>query len=87
MQDVLGDTRLATPLVQRILAKAKGNPFFLEELARTVLEQESPSEEALPIPETIQAVLAARIDWLPLEAKYLLQVAAVMRKVVSSSLL
>ncbi len=86
VQDVLGSTRLATPLVQRILVKAEGNPFFLEELTRTVLEQEDPSE-ALPIPETIQAVLAARIDRLPLEAKRLLQVAAVMRGMVSFSLL
>jgi predicted ATPase/DNA-binding winged helix-turn-helix (wHTH) protein len=66
----------APPLVQALLAKAAGNPFFLEELARNVREQGAP-DLALKVPETVQAVLAARIDRLPLEAKKLLQVAAV----------
>ena len=66
----------APPLVQALLAKAAGNPFFLEELARNVREQGAPGL-ALKVPETVQAVLAARIDRLPPEAKKLLQVAAV----------
>jgi DNA-binding winged helix-turn-helix (wHTH) protein/predicted ATPase/class 3 adenylate cyclase len=64
------------PLVQALLAKAAGNPFFLEELARNVQEQ-GPQSLSLRVPETVQAVLAARIDRLPPEAKRLLQVAAV----------
>jgi predicted ATPase/DNA-binding winged helix-turn-helix (wHTH) protein/class 3 adenylate cyclase len=64
------------PLVQALLAKAAGNPFFLEELARNVREQ-GPHGLSLRVPETVQAVLAARIDRLPPAAKKLLQVAAV----------
>lgn len=62
---------------QELLAKAEGNPFFLEELARTVAEQ----DHAMPIqsiPNTIHAVLAERIDRLAPAEKQLLQAAAVM---------
>ncbi len=62
---------------QVLLAKAEGNPFFLEELARTVAEQ----DRAVPIrtiPNTIHAVLAERIDRLAPAEKQLLQVAAVV---------
>jgi predicted ATPase len=64
-------------LAQAIVVKAEGNPFFLEELAQMVGEQEG---DGLPlgVPDTVQAVLAARIDRLPSEVKHLLQVAAVI---------
>jgi class 3 adenylate cyclase/tetratricopeptide (TPR) repeat protein len=72
--------------IQDIVAKAAGNPFFLEELTRTALEQDG--EHATPrIPETIQAVLAARIDRLPAETKRLLQTAAVIGHDVPLALL
>src|SRR6266508_4668370 len=63
--------------VLTILARAGGNPFFLEELARMVMEQRTiaPTEG---LPTTIESVLTACIDRLPPEAKHLLQVAAVI---------
>ena len=64
-------------LVQRVLARAEGNPLFLEELAHAVQEQDSLAAD-IPVPETIQAVLAARIDRLPPETKHLLHTAAVI---------
>jgi predicted ATPase/DNA-binding winged helix-turn-helix (wHTH) protein len=76
----------APPLVQALLDKAAGNPFFLEELARNVREQ-GPQGLSLRVPETVQAVLAARIDRLPPAAKRLLQVAAVCGPEVSFPLL
>jgi class 3 adenylate cyclase/tetratricopeptide (TPR) repeat protein len=63
--------------IQDIIAKAAGNPFFLEELTQTALEQDG-EPTTLRIPETIQAVLTARIDRLPAEIKRLLQTAAVI---------
>jgi class 3 adenylate cyclase/DNA-binding winged helix-turn-helix (wHTH) protein/tetratricopeptide (TPR) repeat protein len=63
--------------IQGIVAKAAGNPFFLEELTQTALEQDGEHATRL-IPETIQAVLAARVDRLPSETKRLLQIAAVI---------
>src|SRR5438874_701812 len=56
LQRVLPDS-----LSQVILDKAEGNPFFLEELTRAVVEHGD--LRALPaVPDTIQGVLAARID-------------------------
>ena len=86
VQTVLPPVALNAPLVPQLLAKADGNPFFLEELARTVVEQgtDAPSPT---VPDTIQAVLLARIDRLPATAKRLLQTAAVIGKDVALPLL
>ncbi|HEY5869606.1 MAG TPA: AAA family ATPase, partial [Candidatus Tectomicrobia bacterium] len=77
MQAVLHPTPVPEALMQDLLTKAAGNPFFLEELAWTVREH---GDFRLPpeVPDTIRAVLAARIDWLPPEAKQVLQTAAVI---------
>ena len=61
-----------------ILAKAQGNPFFLEELAQTLVEHGAAGGQTLPLPLTVQGVLAARLDRLPQEAKHLVQYAAVI---------
>src|SRR5262249_45704767 len=63
VQEVLRTIQFPDTVIQVILAKAEGNPFFLEELARSVVEQGA--GHAVPVvPDTIQAVLAARIDRL-----------------------
>jgi class 3 adenylate cyclase/tetratricopeptide (TPR) repeat protein len=83
-----GDPSLA-PLTPLLIARTEGNPFFLEESVRTLVEMGllvgEPSAyrlaQALPtvqVPPTVQAVLAARIDRLPPEEKRLLQTAAVL---------
>jgi DNA-binding winged helix-turn-helix (wHTH) protein/class 3 adenylate cyclase/tetratricopeptide (TPR) repeat protein len=74
---MLPPERAAAALVQRVLARAEGNPLFLEEVAHAVQEQDGLAADT-PVPETIQAVLAARIDRLPPEAKDLLHTAAVI---------
>src|SRR6266508_1379138 len=63
-----------------------GNPFFLEELTRTALEQEDVGP-SFTLPDTIQEVLMARIDRLPREEKHLLQSASVVGKNVPVALL
>jgi class 3 adenylate cyclase/tetratricopeptide (TPR) repeat protein len=73
-------------LVQTIVTRGEGNPFFLEELAQTVADHGDPSP-TLALPETVQAVLAARLDRLPPEAKALGQVAAVIGAEVPGVLL
>src|SRR4029453_8864634 len=86
VQAVLPPAAQAAPLVPQLLAQAEGNPFFLEELARTVVEQGA-NATSLTVPNTVQAVLMARIDRLPATAKRLLQAAAVMGKDVAAPLL
>ena len=86
VQTVLGPVALPETRLRAIVAQAGGNPFFLEELAWHALEQggwDTPGT----VPETVHAVLAARIDRLPLEAKRLLQTAAVVGPEVSWPLL
>jgi class 3 adenylate cyclase/tetratricopeptide (TPR) repeat protein len=84
---LLGDDPSLAPLTQLLMARTEGNPFFLEESVRTLVETGTLVGErgayrlaqALPtiqVPATVQAVLAARIDRLPPEEKTLLQTAA-----------
>ena len=73
-------------LEQAIIDKAQGNPFFLEELTRAVLEH-GDTAAAIEVPDTIQGVLSARIDRLPEAHKRLLQTAAVLGREFSPRLL
>jgi class 3 adenylate cyclase/tetratricopeptide (TPR) repeat protein len=77
---------LPVPLQQVIIEKAQGNPFFLEELTRAVMEHGDPAA-ALDVPDTIQGVLSARIDRLPEDTKRLVQTAAVLGRAFSPRLL
>jgi predicted ATPase len=83
---VLRHTPIPSALEQQLLAKAEGNPFFLEELAYTVREQAGQAS-ALTISDSIQAVIAARVDRLPADQRRLLQAAAIIGKNVSVPLL
>ncbi|MFN8544238.1 MAG: adenylate/guanylate cyclase domain-containing protein [Candidatus Binatia bacterium] len=58
---------------ERILARAEGSPFFTEEITRALVEE----GHEIPIPGTVQEVLAARLDRLSPAAKRVVQVAAV----------
>jgi DNA-binding NtrC family response regulator/predicted ATPase len=86
LRAVLHSERIPAGLAQAIVARADGNPFFLEELARTVVEQ-GDRRPPLAVPDTIHAVLAARIDRLPPAEKRLLQAAAVVGKDIALPLL
>jgi predicted ATPase len=85
MHSILQTEPIPGPLEQELLAKAEGNPFFLEELAWSIKEHSDRSP--LAVPSTVQAVLAAHIDLLPPEEKHLLQAAAVIGKEVPFALL
>src|SRR5262249_62354257 len=54
---------LAAPTVDTILARADGNPFFIEELARAV--GSTSASRGAAAPAAVEAVLLARIDLLP----------------------
>jgi DNA-binding winged helix-turn-helix (wHTH) protein/tetratricopeptide (TPR) repeat protein len=86
VQTVLPARLVSDGLVQTIVTSGEGNPFFLEELAQTVVDR-GDSSPTLALPETVQAVLAARLDRLPPEAKALAQVAAVIGTEVPGVLL
>ncbi|HEX9944664.1 MAG TPA: adenylate/guanylate cyclase domain-containing protein [Thermoanaerobaculia bacterium] len=73
---VLRRSQLPEDLARTVLDKAEGNPFFLEELTRSLVERASLAD--VSVPDTIQGVLMARIDRLPEEHKRLLQTASVL---------
>jgi class 3 adenylate cyclase/tetratricopeptide (TPR) repeat protein len=86
---LLGPDPSLAPLKRLLITRTEGNPFFLEESVRTLVETGvlvgEPGAyrlaQALPtiqVPATVQAVLAARIDRLLPEEKQLLQAAAVI---------
>jgi class 3 adenylate cyclase/tetratricopeptide (TPR) repeat protein len=64
-----------------LLARSGGNPLYAEEFARLASERELRGDLDLPVPDTIQGLIAARLDALSAEEKTLLQDGAVVGKV------
>ena len=95
---LLGADAGLEPLVRMLISRTEGNPFFLEESVRALVETGALAGERgayrlttaltrIEVPATVQAVLAARIDRLPSQDKRLLQVASVVGKDVPGGLL
>ena len=93
---LLGEDGSLAPLKQMLVKR--GNPFFVEETVRTLMETGALAGErgqyrlaqpigTIQIPPTVRVMLAARIDRLSPEAKRLLQVASVIGKDVPFVLL
>ena len=68
-------------LPQEALERAEGNPLFVEETIRMFLESGTSDGSADRVPDTLQALIAARIDHLAPDAKTLLQRASVVGRV------
>jgi class 3 adenylate cyclase/tetratricopeptide (TPR) repeat protein len=64
--------------VDAVLAKTEGNPLFVEETVRMLLERGGVLQQ---IPDTLQALIAARIDGLPPEQRTVLQRASVVGRI------
>ena len=86
------------PIRRLLIERTEGNPFFLEEAVRALVETASligkrgayrltAPVESLPLPATAEALIAARIDRLEPEGKRLLQAAAVVGRGVPLALL
>jgi class 3 adenylate cyclase/tetratricopeptide (TPR) repeat protein len=95
---LLGQDPTLDALKQRLIERTEGNPFFLEESVRTLVETRALAGErghyylatplpSIQVPTSVQAILAARIDRLPPEAKSLLGTAAVVGSDVPVTLL
>ncbi|MDQ5852904.1 MAG: AAA family ATPase [Chloroflexota bacterium] len=85
---------LPEPLEKMIQEKAEGNPFFVEEVIRSLIERgalvrdessegwvATPLIETIVVPDTLQGVLMARLDRLPDETKRVMQYAAIIGRV------
>jgi len=86
---LLGSESALAPLKRLVIERTEGNPFFIEETVRSLLEtgvlegqrgayRLTRVVQGLQVPATAQAMLAARIDRLDPEDKRLLQAAAVI---------
>jgi class 3 adenylate cyclase/tetratricopeptide (TPR) repeat protein len=91
LDSLLGTDGSLSPVKALLAAKTEGNPFFLEEGARMLVETQVlvgargayrlvQSVDGLQVPATVQSILAGRIDRLPPEEKRLLETAAVIGK-------
>lgn len=88
LEHLLGPGMVPAEDLAPLLARAEGNPFFLEELVQMLIDQGSlvrrggtwALERALPrsLPDTIQGVIASRMDLLPRREKQAMQDAAVV---------
>jgi class 3 adenylate cyclase/tetratricopeptide (TPR) repeat protein len=78
LHNLLDRAVLPAELQQAVLARAEGNPLYAAEYVRMLEEHE---DGDLPLPDTVQGLIAARIDGLPPSEKALLQDAAVLGKV------
>ena len=98
LDSVLGNDHGLQSLKELLIERTEGNPFFLEESVRNLVETKvlagergnyhlEKKVESTQVPATVQAVLAARIDRLPPQGKQLLQSAAVIGKDIPFSLL
>ncbi|MFQ5899282.1 MAG: AAA family ATPase [Candidatus Methylomirabilia bacterium] len=98
LQGLVGKAAELQPFRQLLIERTEGNPFFLEESVRTLVETQALVGErgayrlakpvqSIQVPATVQAVLAARIDRLSPEDKRLLQSASVIGEDVPFTLL
>jgi DNA-binding NtrC family response regulator/tetratricopeptide (TPR) repeat protein len=98
LDSLMGAEEVTGALKALVIERSGGNPFFLEEIVRTLVEtgvlvgdrgayRLARSPDAIQVPATVRAVLAARVDRLPPEDRKLLQTAAVIGKDLSFALL
>lgn len=97
LTSVIGDEAELAPLTRLIIERTQGNPFFMEEIVQTLLDDGTLARNGhcrltrplpeIKIPPTVQATLAARIDRLAAAEKELLQTLAVIGKEIAPELI
>jgi class 3 adenylate cyclase/tetratricopeptide (TPR) repeat protein len=98
LRHLMGDDPGLLPIKRLLIERTQGNPLFIEESVRTLVEggalvgepgryRAAKRVSEISVPPTVQAVLAARIDRLRPEARALLQLAATIGQTVPPALL
>jgi class 3 adenylate cyclase/tetratricopeptide (TPR) repeat protein len=89
---------LPTDVKRLVLERSEGNPFFMEELLHELIDsgmvlmegtRATAAQDILhvEVPDTLQGIIAARIDRLPAEQKYTLQTASVLGRIFQQTVL
>jgi len=92
IENLLSGGRLPEELSNRILEKAEGNPFYIEEMVRVLIDEGAlvrgregfklqGGVSDITIPDTIQGIIMARLDKLEYQAKQTLQYASVIGRI------
>ena len=81
VDSLLAESRLAADVIDGVVDRCGGNPLFAQEYARLLVQRGGQALSDLAMPDTVQAVISARIDTLDPDRKSLLQDAAVIGKV------
>jgi len=92
IEQLLSTSAVPEVLKSIILQKAEGNPFFVEEVIRVLIDRgaliqteegwiATPLCETVSVPDTVQGVLTARLDGLPDETKWVVQQASVIGRI------
>lgn len=87
VSSLLEQTILPAATERTLLERAGGNPLYAEEFVRLLVDRGQVSEVVQEIPDTVQALIAARLDTLSPDRKSLLQDASVIGKVFWSGAL
>jgi len=98
VEDLLTIENLPDTVRDVILRKSEGNPFFIEEVIRSLIELGAVYREGdhwkaadgisdVTVPDTIQSVILSRVDRLQEEARYVLQCASVIGRLFKYRLL
>jgi predicted ATPase len=100
LDNLLGADALSNKIRNLIIAKSEGNPFYMEEVIRSLINQGAITRsnngpgwvitanlDDIKLPDTLQGIIMARIDQLDPELKRVLQIASVVGKNFSYSLL
>ncbi|MEK7399547.1 MAG: hypothetical protein AAB116_21605, partial [Candidatus Poribacteria bacterium] len=98
VSELLAIDNLPNSVRDIILAKSEGNPFFIEEVIRSLMERglvykandrwvADDNIIEVEVPDTIQSVVLERVDRLEAEAKYILQCASVIGRLFKYNLL
>ncbi|MBI1928437.1 AAA family ATPase, partial [Candidatus Poribacteria bacterium] len=98
VEELLTIDNLPESVKGMILRKSEGNPFFIEEVIRSLIDRDLVYREGdrwkaraeisdIDVPDTIQSVVLSRVDRLQAEARYVLQCASVIGRLFKYRLL
>ena len=83
LASALAGRPISPSLARRLAERTGGNPLFVEHIVRALGASGEESEEALPLPVTVEAAVQSRLDHLPSAEKELLKRAAIFERAFS----
>ena len=98
VKQIMGIEDLPEVIKTTVLGKSEGNPYFIEELIRMLINDDvlvrdngrwmlSPAIDLDKVPDSLQGLLSARIDRLPPEARLTLRIASIIGRTFPEKLI